>query len=72
MKRKIFTHAVLPSGKVFDFVGDTKEKPYKGEEIIDLWCERENNGLGKEIVYAQAKVFAVPANPKAPYIAKVL
>ncbi len=57
--QKIFTYRFLKQGTTFEFYGDV-DSPLSIEDVVLLWMDRENNGLGAERVYATAKVTRVP------------
>lgn len=70
--RKVCTHKRLSTGKEFPLYGDFRFPDYKLGEIVDLWFERERDGLGDEIIYGQAKITALPIHRTGLYTAIVL
>ena len=66
---QIFTSAELSAGRVFEFYCD--EKLSLNNEI-EIWTEREREGLGDPIVYGKARVIELPYRPEYLYKALVL
>jgi hypothetical protein len=68
---KIFTHTKANGGDIIRF--STDGKSVLGlNDVVNLWCEKERNGLGEEITYGHARVIGVPSNKDGLYSARVL
>lgn len=67
---QIFTSRNLSAGQVFDFY--SFDVRLQGEDIIEIWSERGNGGLGDPIIYGKARVTHVPYHPTHIYKAMVL
>lgn len=67
---QIFTSHKLNAGQTFKF--------YSLDEIlllfdeVDVWTEKENNGLGEPIVYGRARVVRTPNNKYNVYTGLIL
>ena len=66
MEEPVFTFWKLEKGRVFEFYADSNVS-YQKEDIISVWYERDNNGLGNKIVYGKARVIEVPLKPTGLY-----
>lgn len=67
---QIFTSRKLSAGQVFDFY--SHDDILKREDIIEVWSEKENDGLGDPVVYGEARVIETPYHPMHLYRAMVL
>lgn len=67
---QIFTSRNLPAGQVFEFY--SIDNILKNEEIIEVWSEKENKGLGDPIIYGKARVIETPYHPAHLYKAMIL
>ena len=68
---KIFTHNRVAEGQIIKF-GVDRGKPLGLHTVVELWYERERNGLGDEIIYAHARITDVPSTEDGLYTARVL
>ena len=64
---KIYTWTKLEKGAAFTFYGNI-HKRLKQLDVVEVWNERERDGLGDEIVYATALVTITPKRNDGLYL----
>jgi len=67
---QIFTSHKLNAGQTFSFY--STEEVLSLDAEVEIWTERENNGLGDPVIYGKARVIQCPYHPAHLYMGLVL